>query len=264
MIFKSLKEKCEYYRSLTDYRLVPNGYVIVMIDGKNFSRLIKNKFEKPFDDWFISTMNGTAEHVMKSIQGCVGAFVQSDEISILIKDTGETTMPFDGRMCKLLSIIPATATSYFMKQIIARNLETGMKIDDIPDHVFDCKVWNVPTKNDALAWFIYRQNDCVKNSKQQFCQTYLPHGKLMGLNTDMQVTLCETETGHDWTVLPKDRQYGRFFSRVLTEMTNGDGEKYYRRVISVSYPNLNVPEERYELMKLWGLTEEKDDNDMCI
>ena len=118
MIYKTLKEKCEYYRSLTDYRLLPNTYVVVMIDGKNFSSLIKNKFEKPFDNWFIETMNKTAEHTTKNIQNCVGAYVQSDEISFLIKDNTLTCMPFDGRLCKLQSIIPAIATSFFTKEII--------------------------------------------------------------------------------------------------------------------------------------------------
>ena len=118
MIYKTLKEKCEYYRSLTDYRLLPNTYVLVMIDGKNFSSLIKNKFEKPFDNWFIETMNKTAEHTAKNIQNCVGAYVQSDEISFLIKDNTLTCMPFDGRLCKLQSIIPAIATSFFTKEII--------------------------------------------------------------------------------------------------------------------------------------------------
>ena len=70
MIFKNLKEKCNYYRDLTDYKLMPNGYVLVMIDGKNFSKLVKNKFEKPFDDWFISTMDKTAVHLCKNIQNC--------------------------------------------------------------------------------------------------------------------------------------------------------------------------------------------------
>ena len=57
MYFKTLKEKCEYYRSLTDYKLVPNTYVLAMVDGHCFSRVIKNKFDKPFDDMFIKMMN---------------------------------------------------------------------------------------------------------------------------------------------------------------------------------------------------------------
>ena len=118
MIHKTLKEKCEYYRSLTDYRLLPNGYILVMIDGKNFSKLIKNKFQKPFDSDFIEIMNRTAEHVSSQIQNCVGSYIQSDEISFLIKDNDVTEPPFDGRLCKLQSIIPSMATAYFMKEMV--------------------------------------------------------------------------------------------------------------------------------------------------
>lgn len=94
MIFNNLKDKCNYYRDLTDYKLIPNCYILVMIDGKNFSKLIKNKFEKPFDDWFISTMDKTAVHLCKDVQNCVGAFVQSDEISLIIKDNTSTCAPY--------------------------------------------------------------------------------------------------------------------------------------------------------------------------
>ena len=44
--------------------------------------------------------------------------------------------------------------------------------------VFDCKCWNVPTYNDVFAWFLFRQIDCVRNSKQQAAQTYICHKKL--------------------------------------------------------------------------------------
>ena len=69
MYFKTLKEKCEYYRSLTDYKLVPNNYVLAMVDGHCFSKVIKNKFEKPFDDTFINMMNETAKYLCENIQG---------------------------------------------------------------------------------------------------------------------------------------------------------------------------------------------------
>ena len=41
MQFKNLEDKCLYYRSLTDYKLLPNGYTIVMLDGRSFSKKIK-------------------------------------------------------------------------------------------------------------------------------------------------------------------------------------------------------------------------------
>ena len=67
MNFKSLKDKQEYYRSLTDYRLVPNSYVLVMLDGRSFSKKIKNKFRKPFDERFIKAMNETTKYLCEQI-----------------------------------------------------------------------------------------------------------------------------------------------------------------------------------------------------
>ena len=231
MIFKNLKEKCNYYRDLTDYKLMPNCYILVMIDGKNFSKLIKNKFEKPFDDWFISTMDKTAVHLCKNVQNCIGAFVQSDEISLIIKDTTLTSAPFDGRLCKLQSIIPSIATSFFNKELIKRNLIAGMNIDDItnmPDYCFDCKAWSVPSANEALAWILYRQIDCIRNSKQQFAQTYVPHKSLMNKNTDEQIAICLETTGYDWNSIEDNKKYGRLFYKTIMNKINPDGVEYTR------------------------------------
>ena len=101
MNFKDLKEKCEYFRSLTDYRLVPNSYVIAFLDGRSFSKLIKNKYKKPFDEQFMTMMNETAKYLVQNIQGAKFAYVQSDEISILITDfdTPTTDALFGYRIC---------------------------------------------------------------------------------------------------------------------------------------------------------------------
>ena len=232
MIFKNLKEKCNYYRDLTDYKLMPNCYVMAMIDGKNFSKLIKNKFEKPFDDWFISAMDKTAVHLCKNIQNCVAAFVQSDEISLIMKDNTLTCMPFDGRLCKLQSIIPSMATACFNKELIKRNLTAGMDVDsitDLPDYCFDCKVWTVPSVNDAMAWILYRQIDCIRNSKQQFAQTYVPHKELVGKDSDSQIMLCEEKTGYSWDAIGDNKKYGRLFCKYEVIKRTPDGVDYIRK-----------------------------------
>ena len=231
MIFKNLKDKCNYYRDLTDYRLMPNCYIMVMIDGKNFSKLVKNKFNKPFDDWFISTMDKTAVHLCKEVQNCVCAFVQSDEISLIIKDNTLTSSPFDGRLCKLQSVIPSIATAFFNKELIRRNLIAGMNIDDIrnmPDYCFDCKAWTVPSINDAMSWILYRQIDCIRNSKQQFAQTYMTHKSLLNKDADMQVALCLETTGNDWNAIENNKKYGRLFYKLPVKKYTPDGIEYIR------------------------------------
>ena len=42
MKFETLKDKCEYYRGLSDIKLIPNMPVLVMLDGHCFLKLLKS------------------------------------------------------------------------------------------------------------------------------------------------------------------------------------------------------------------------------
>ena len=224
MEFKTLKDRMLYYRSLTDYKVMPNCYTLVMLDGRSFSKMVKNKFELPFDDNFIDMMNETAKYICKKIQGALFAYVQSDEISILLSDKGDTF--FGGRLNKMQSIIASMAASKFNQLMMLYNLKNGiepndpMKIVESTNLVdFDCKVWNVPTFNDAIAWFIYRQIDCIRNSKQQAAQTYLSFEQLLNQDTDKQITLLKVNKGIDWeTEYDDGKKFGRFIYKEITPM----------------------------------------------
>ena len=65
--FATLGDRMMYYRSKTDYRLPKKSYVIVMLDGKNFSTKVKKKFKRPFDETFIDLMNETAAYVCSQV-----------------------------------------------------------------------------------------------------------------------------------------------------------------------------------------------------
>ena len=244
MHFDSLPDKCEYFRGLTDYKLTPNSYVIAMLDGRSFSKLIKNKYNKPFDATFIDMMNKTAEYLLKNVQGAKFAYVQSDEISILITDfdTPTTDAAFGYRICKLQSILAAMAASKFNQLALLNELksrdynttkidceETIYRLSDAMEIIeeqklveFDCKVWSVPDYNTAFCHFLWRQNDCTRNSKQQAAQTYLPHKELMGLETDEQIKKLLLEKGIDWGTAYNDgEKYGRLIykeKRVLKSL----------------------------------------------
>ena len=228
MKFDSLKDKCEYFRSLTDYKLIPNSYVIAMLDGHSFSKLIKNKFKKPFDERFMGYMNKVAEYLCTRLQGVKLAYVQSDEISLLITDfdNPETDSPFGYRVCKLQSLLAGMASAKF-NQLVAidilkehskdyENLPFSDPWDDIETMQlaeFDCKVWNAPDWNVAYCHFLWRQNDCTRNSKQQAAQTYLPHKDLMNKKTDEQVELLKEKCGIDWNDYTNGEKYGRLVYR---------------------------------------------------
>ena len=242
MYFKNLKEKCEYYRSLTDYKLMPNSYVLAMVDGHCFSKLIKNKFDKPFDDLFIKMMNETAKYLCEQVQGVKFAYTQSDEISLLITDfeTPTTDSYFSFRLCKMQSLIAAMATAKFnqMYAKLANDYKGfGLKKFDMKEYptcTFDCKVWTVPNANDAYAWFLYRQTDCIKNSKAQTAQAYLSHKELVGLTADEMIAKLKNEENIDWYDYENGKKYGRLIKKVETPMEkdlpNGQHIKFTRNI----------------------------------
>ena len=230
MIFNSLKGKCEYYRSREDHRLLPNGHILMMLDGRSFSKLIKNNFEKPFDNVFIGMMNETAQYLCENISGVKFAYVQSDEISLYIKDTDKSDPFFGLRSCKLLSVAASLTTAKFnqlfthyqlINEINDKNIQDVVSVLDKFENLklaqFDCKVWNVPTENDVYAWFLYRQLDCIRNSKAQTAQAYLPHSKLKGLTADEQIEFLKQEINVDWNKFPADKKFGRVITKETYE-----------------------------------------------
>ena len=235
----SLKEKFYAYQHAVNYFLDPDKYIIAHIDGRSFSKKVKNKFNKPFDDVFINAMNETAIELCKEVQGCIFAYTQSDEILLIIKkNKPEGDVFYGGRICKMQSIIASTATGIFSEEMAVNRVLTTVPtcasseevrqlcIDAIrkgPLYQFDCKVWNVDNANDAMGCILYRNIDCIRNSKQQAAQTYLPHKVLMSKNTDEQVELLKQEKNVDWNEFDDGKKYGRFIKKTTkTFNLNGD------------------------------------------
>ena len=215
---KTLKERMEELRSKYDIILPKKRYVMAMIDGRSFSSIIKKHFKLPFDDCFVELMNETAKYVCEHVGGCKFAYVQSDEITFVLTDfEDETTEPFFGnRLCKLQSIIPSMATAKFNQLFTLYNLQHHLQINPYETIInsilteFDCKVWDVDNYNDVIAYIIWRQNDCIRNSKQQTTQTYLPKKSLLNKNTDEQIKMLLDEKGINWNQFNDGLKYGRF------------------------------------------------------
>lgn len=261
MIFKSLKEKYNYYRNLTDYRLLPNGYIMVMLDGRSFSKKIKNNFKRPFDETFINLMNETAKYVCEKVSGCKLAYVQSDEINLILYDDFEKDPFFGNRLCKLQSIIASIATSKFNQLAFIEVLkDNNCHKDDVINMIansslyeFDCKVWNVPNVNDAFASILYRQNDCIRNSKEAVAQNYFSNKTLHGKKTEEQIELVKEYFGVNWyNDFTRGEQYGRvIIRRKIKYSPSGENLSTYERDewnILEALP-FNVEKNRTEMVK---------------
>ena len=222
----TLKERMKSLQAARDYKLDKDSYILCHIDGRAFSKMIKKRFILPFDDEFMRMMDDTAAYVCENVQGAKLAYVQSDEISIVITnfkyEVGELLQGssfFDYRLCKLQSIIASLATAKFNQLYTLRMLSVdsdksfNQRINEMPLIQFDCKCWDVKTYEDMFAWFKFRQNDCIRNSKQQFAQAYCSHKDLLNKNSDEQILYCKLKTGNDWDALSGQYKYGRLVYR---------------------------------------------------
>lgn len=235
MKFKSLEEKCKYYRSLSDYKLLPNTYVLVMVDGRSFSQKIKKQFKLPFDDDFINMMNETAKYVCEKVQGCKFAYTQSDEITFVLTDFDDinTGSFFGYRLEKVVSIIASLVTSKF-NQLMSlylineeRKKSETIDIEEILSSMklseFDAKAWSVPNWNDMFAYILWRQNDCIKNSKQQAARAKLSHSECNNKTADEQADILKEKYGIDWNAYDDGKKFGRF---IYKEEVTMNSEQY--------------------------------------
>lgn len=172
----SLSDRMKGYENINRDYLMRRTPVIIRLDGKAFHTWT-SKITKPFDIDLSSVMNKTMKYLVDNIQNAVFGYTQSDEISLFLRDydTLTTDMWFGGNIQKIASISASMTTSYFNGEWRKHN-ETTQK-----DALFDSRVFNIP-KEEVANYFMWRQNDAVRNSIQMIAQHYLGHKKIQGFS----------------------------------------------------------------------------------
>lgn len=211
------------YEDRTRYSLPRRTYTIIRLDGKAFHTFTKS-FERPYDKRITAWMDETALGLCKAIQGVKFAYVQSDEISLLLTDFEgtETQSWFDGNIQKIASISAAIATAEFN---LAR---TFLSEDQTHDQyaVFDSRVFTIPDRTEVANYFIWRQQDAVRNSIQMLAQSLYSHKQLEGKNS-AQLQELTFQKGKNWNDVSVRNKRGGFVTKTQrpnhhTEDENGN------------------------------------------
>ena len=195
---KSLGDRMKvFYENRTRFFLPRRTYTIIRVDGKAFHSYTKG-LVRPFDEILINDMDETACYMCKNIQGAKFAFVQSDEISILLTDfDGLTTDAwFDGNIQKITSISASLATAKFNE----------LRPNKIA--LFDCRVFTIPDHIEVENYFIWRQQDTTRNSISSVAQSMFNHQELENKNTDQMQEMC-FQKGVNWNDFPGKLKRGR-------------------------------------------------------
>lgn len=197
---QSLGDRMKGYESCTCSPLPINTPVILRVDGRAFHTFAR-RFEKPFDNTLIEMMNEVARALMNEIMNARFAYIQSDEISILIYDKVDSDVWFGNKPQKMTSISAAIASVVATNFLVEHGIKHGNKA------LFDSRVFSIPEK-DVTNYFIWRQRDWERNSIQLLAREYFSHKELHGKNTsDIHEMLHKK--GVNWNDLPIYLKRGR-------------------------------------------------------
>lgn len=193
-----LDERMKKYEYITRHYLMCRTPVIVRIDGKSFHTFTKG-MKKPFDNIFMESIQDTMKYLCENVQGCVLGYCQSDEISLVLIDYGtfETSAWFDNNISKIISITSSMASVYFNQQFSLNLLDYKIKNRESKDRdveyenrlfanisslpVFDSRTFNLP-KEEVNNYFVWRQQDAIKNAIQMIGRAYFTHKELENKN----------------------------------------------------------------------------------
>lgn len=184
--------------------LIPaKSYTIIRVDGRAFHTLTRG-MEKPFDHDFMEDMDAVGMHLCSQIQGAQFAYIQSDEVSVLITDFGSNAQQwFGGEVLKMVSISAAEATMAF--NIGGRH------------STFDSRVFTVPDRHEAINYFLWRQADSMRNAIQMVGQAHFSHKSLHKVNL-VGIAYMLAERGIKMDDYPEGARTGR----VVTKQTRNE------------------------------------------
>lgn len=206
--------------------------VIIRLDGKAFHTFTKG-MKKPFDETLMKSMWGTAKYLCENVQGCKIAYTQSDEISLLLTNYDNITTEswFDNSIQKMVSVSASMATLAFNKSF-RENIEDikNKSFNDIQykalmkskldTAMFDSRVFVLP-KEEVNNYFVWRQQDAIRNSVQMQAQSKFSHQELHKKNVLMLKKML-SEIGADWEDLPTSQRHGVCLNRVIRQIEGTD------------------------------------------
>lgn len=205
----------EFYENRTMTYLPRRTYTVIRIDGKAFHTFTK-RFDRPFDNNLIDFMNYTTLQLCKQIQGCKFGYVQSDEISLVLTDFDrlETSAWFDGNIQKICSVSASIATSEFNKIYMLRLCNFTEDIDTLLNNInvaqFDSRTFSIPYIEEVVNYFIWRQQDCTRNSIQSVAQLLYSQKELQNKKQNELQELI-FKKGINWNDYSSDLKCGRGF-----------------------------------------------------
>lgn len=161
----------EYEAQYTGLKVDPTQFVIARLDGCAFHTFTK-AFSRPYDATLADAMCSATNKLMR-VSGAAVGYTQSDEITLIWTPvTEDARLWFDGKVLKMCSVLSAIAASEF---------NADLNMDKLAS--FDCRVFNVPSAEEAANNLLWRFADCTRNAVNMLAHHFFPESQLHGRST---------------------------------------------------------------------------------
>lgn len=246
---KSLGDRMKEYESCYGFKVPNRSYVIIRLDGKGFSKYTK-KFDKPFDDILSNVMDAATIELCKYMTPAF-AYTQSDEVSLVFStiDNIDAEMVFDGKVQKLCSISASKMTAAFNKTMLRLLASFKYKPEEIMeklvtgdfaeiDAVFDARVFVIPDIREVANYFVWRQQDCTRNSVSMAAHALLGHSATMNKSSSEKQEMLFQEKGINWNDYAPKYKRGTVIKKTSYFVEGPNGEEALR---NKWLPDYNTP-----------------------
>lgn len=145
------------FESTTRLLLPRKTHTIIRLDGKAFHTYTRD-LARPFDERLHTNLVDAATFLCEQVTGAALAYVQSDEVSILVTDLAKPgTQPwYGGNAQKIASVTASILTARFNE--LRCTLLSGKLA------FFDSRVFTIPGRDDVVDYFHWRYLDAWRNA----------------------------------------------------------------------------------------------------
>lgn len=199
-------------------RFMQRSSLIVRLDGRAFSKFTK-RLPSPYSEEFGKCMQITAEFLTQQFNPTL-VHTQSDEITMLFDytETNQSDMLFGGRVFKIDSTLAAEASTKF-------NQALSLLLPDYIDHqdltiklpTFDARSYLVPNRAEATNVFLWRAQDCVRNSIQMLARNFYSQARCHKKSTKDLLTMLDQD-GINWADYPDHFREGSYYRKRKVEV----------------------------------------------
>jgi tRNA(His) guanylyltransferase len=229
-----------YEAAETERCLMPGLPIMIRLDGKSFSNFTRG-LEKPYDTRLMAAMIKTTTFLVEELHAVIG-YTQSDEISLIL-DTHEPI--FRGRVQKLVSVVASMCTEAF-----ARFKHTHLSTKLGHPAYFDCRVWNVPSQEEAVNCLVWRELDATKNAIASAAHAKIPHKALQGKNGSQMQEMLFALHGINFNDYPANFKRGTYVRSMRIEQPLASTENLPEKHHARQNPNLTLVHTQVAVLEL--------------